>query len=56
MEAEAFGCEVDFPEGELPRVIGELEADTETINALQVPPVSAGRVPVFIKAMDDGGG
>jgi len=52
LEAEAFGCEVDIPEGELPRVIGELEGDAETINGLQVPSVSAGRVPVFIKAME----
>ena len=49
VEVEAFGCQIDFPDHEMPRIIGRL-VDSEGVAALQVPDLSAGRVPEFLKA------
>lgn len=50
VEAEAFGAEVIFPEHEVPSVTGRLLADEAAIEALQVPDLTKGRVPEYIKA------
>ena len=49
VEAEAFGCRVEFPENDMPQVIGRL-VNSDTIENLEVPPLSAGRVPEYLKA------
>lgn len=50
VEAEAFGCTISMPEHEVPSVIGRLVCDEESVNRLQVPPLSAGRMPEYLKA------
>lgn len=50
VEAEAFGAQVNMPEDEVPTVIGRLVSDEESVNALVVPNLSAGRVPQYILA------
>lgn len=50
VEAEAFGCEINFTEDEVPAVSKRLVYDAETIEALQIPTLEKGRVPEYIKA------
>jgi len=50
VEAEAFGAQVNMPEDEVPTVIGRLVSDEESVNALAIPGLSAGRVPEYILA------
>lgn len=50
VEAEAFGAEVIFPEDEVPSVTGRLVHDFDSVQALQIPPLTAGRVPEYLKA------
>ena len=51
MEAEAFGCQINFPEDEVPSVVGRLVSDADSVAALQVPDLQAGRVPEYLKAV-----
>ena len=39
-----------MPEHEVPSVTGRLVYDEETVNNLQVPSLSAGRMPEYLKA------
>ena len=50
VEAEAFGCEISFPKNEVPSVVGRLVSDYASVEALQVPDVTAGRVPKYLLA------
>ena len=50
VEAEAFGAEVCFTENEIPNVIGRLVTDAESVEALQIPSLDAGRVREYLKA------
>ena len=50
VEAEAFGCKINFPENEVPNVIGRLVCDEDSVDALAVPDLSAGRIPEYLKA------
>ena len=50
VEAEAFGAKVNFPENEVPSVIGRLVTDWESVEKLQVPDLTAGRIPQYILA------
>ncbi len=50
VEAEAFGAEVVFPEDEVPSVVGRLLHNERDIDRLQVPALSAGRVPEYLRA------
>lgn len=50
VEAEAFGAPVLFSENEIPNITGRLVSDLESIQALQVPDLSAGRVQEYLKA------
>lgn len=50
VEAEAFGASVNFPENEVPTVTGRLVSDLESVENLQVPDLSAGRVPQYLLA------
>lgn len=50
VEAEAFGCAISMPEHEVPSVTGRLVCDEGSVNRLQVPSLSAGRMPEYPKA------
>lgn len=50
VEAEAFGAQIEFPENDIPNVIGRLVSNSEEIDALSVPSLSAGRLPEYIEA------
>lgn len=50
VEAEAFGSIVDFPENEVPNVIGRLVIDRESIEQLQIPDLTQGRIPQYLLA------
>ena len=49
-EAEAFGAEIAFSDDAVPAVVGHMLSDVESINRLQVPSLSAGRIPQYLKA------
>lgn len=50
VEAEAFGCKIDFPENEVPSVVGRLVCDADSVDSLSVPELTAARVPEYLKA------
>ncbi len=50
VEAEAFGAAVQLTDDEVPSVIGRLVSDEESVKALAVPDMSAGRIPEYLKA------
>ena len=51
VEAEAFGSDIIVPDGEVPTVVGALVTDEEAADALEVPPVGAGRTGLYIESM-----
>lgn len=51
VEAEAFGAQVRFSDGEVPAIIGQLVSDEDEANALAIPPLTAGRVPLCVEAV-----
>lgn len=50
VEAEAFGATVKLPENEVPTVTGRLVSDEESVKALAIPSMEAGRIPEYLKA------
>jgi len=50
LEAEAFGAQIEFQEDEMPHLLGRLVSSSEEIKALQIPDLSAGRVPQYLLA------
>lgn len=51
LEAEAFGAEIKYVEGEVPTVIGTLVEDEAAAEALQVPSVHSGRLDICFDGM-----
>ena len=49
-EAEAFGAEIAFSDEAVPAVVGHVLSKVEDIYDLQVPLLSAGRIPQYLKA------
>ena len=49
-EAEVFGANIAFSDEAVPAVSGRLLADVKSIDELQVPSLSAGRIPQYLKA------
>ena len=49
-EAEAFGAEIAFSDDAVPAVSSRLLPDVDSIYQLQVPSLSAGRIPQYLKA------
>ena len=49
VEAEAFGSSIAFPENDMPHILGSL-VDSESIEGLQIPSLSSGRIPEYILA------
>ncbi len=50
VEAEAFGCKIEFPDNDMPHILGRLVSTAEEIEKLKVPALTAGRVPEYLKA------
>ena len=50
VEAEAFGCDINFSRDEVPTVSHRLVSNFEEVQQLAVPSLSAGRVPQFLIA------
>lgn len=50
VEAEAFGADINFPEDEVPTVLGRLVTDDESVKALQVPDLQQGRIQEYLNA------
>ena len=50
VEAEAFGSEISFPKNEVPSVIGRLVSDYASVEKLQVPDLTKGRVQQYLLA------
>lgn len=50
VEAEAFGATVQFSENETPTIIGRLVSNEESVKALVIPRMDAGRIPEYLKA------
>lgn len=51
VEAEAFGAQVRFSKGEVPVIIGQLVSDEDEADALEIPPLSAGRASVCVEGV-----
>ena len=49
-EAEAFGAQIAFSDDAVPAVASRLLPDVDAINQLQVPSLTAGRIPQYLKA------
>lgn len=50
VEAEAFGCKINFGEDEVPAVMERLVQDLESVKKLQVPDMNSGRIREYLKA------
>ena len=50
VEAEAFGCAINFSRDEVPTVSHRLVSNFEEVQQLSVPSLSAGRVPQYLLA------
>ena len=50
LEAEAFGCQIEFQENDMPHILGRLVTNAEEIENLKVPELTDGRVPQYLKA------
>lgn len=50
LEAEAFGCQIEFQDNDMPHIHGRLVSSAEEIEELEVPGLSAGRIPEYLKA------
>lgn len=50
VEAEAFGAKVLFKDNEVPTIVGRLLSSPDAVEQLQVPDLTAGRVPEYLKA------
>jgi len=50
LEAEAFGCRIEFQENDMPHIMGRLVSNAEEIDNLKVPDLTAGRVSEYLKA------
>jgi len=50
VEAEAFGCTINFPDNEIPTVAERLVGDRESIEKLNIPKLKSARIPQYLKA------
>lgn len=50
VEAEAFGAQALFSDNEIPNIVGRLVSDMDSVQALDVPGLDAGRVQEYLKA------
>lgn len=52
VEAEAFGCAIDFQPHDMPHIRGRLLENRVAVEALIIPSLMAGRLPVYLEAND----
>ena len=52
LEAECFGSEIKFSDGEVPTVIGSIVNDMAAAEALKVPPIGSGRTHIYLEAAE----
>ena len=52
VEAEAFGSKIHVADDEVPTVTGRIIESEDDARALKVPPVSAGRTALYVKALE----
>ncbi|WP_418699225.1 uroporphyrinogen decarboxylase family protein [Bacteroides sp.] len=50
VEAEAFGATINFPEDDIPTVIGRLVSDFDSVEKLEIPDMEAARIPQYLLA------
>ncbi|MGA7721752.1 MAG: uroporphyrinogen decarboxylase family protein [Ignavibacteriaceae bacterium] len=50
IEAEAFGCKINFYDNEVPTVAAPVVFDKASIEVLQIPPMTSMRLPEYLKA------
>ena len=50
LEAEAFGCQIEFQENDMPHILGRLVSNAEEVENLKVPDLNAGRMQEYLKA------
>lgn len=50
LEAEAFGCQIEFQENDMPHILGRLVTNAEEIENLKVPDLNAGRMQEYLTA------
>lgn len=50
LEAEAFGCQIDFPENDMPHILGRLVSNAYDVENLKVPDLTAGRIAQYLLA------
>jgi uroporphyrinogen decarboxylase len=50
VEAEAFGCKINFYDNEVPAIIGNAVNDEASIRSLVIPSLNDGRVPEYLNA------
>ncbi|MFZ4583212.1 MAG: uroporphyrinogen decarboxylase family protein [Paludibacter sp.] len=50
LEAEAFGCQIEFQENDMPHILGRLVTTAEEIENLKVPDLNVGRMQEYLKA------
>jgi uroporphyrinogen decarboxylase len=50
VEAEAFGCQINFSDHEVPSISGRLVNNYGSVSKLAVPTLQRGRVPQYLKA------
>lgn len=51
IEAEAFGADICFHEDDVPAIVGQLITDENEAQELQIPDLSAGRIPVAVEGV-----
>ena len=51
LEAEAFGSSVHVSDDEVPTIVGAIVTDEDEADALEVPPIGAGRTQIYIDAI-----
>ncbi len=52
VEAECFGSQIRFSDGEVPTVIGSVVSDLEATEKLEIPAVGAGRTGIYIEGIE----
>lgn len=50
LEAEAFGCHIEFQDNDMPHILGRLVTCAEDIENLKVPDMYVGRMQEYLKA------
>lgn len=50
VEAECFGCDIEFPDEDMPHIMKRLVSSEQEIEQLKVPDIHTARMPEYLKA------